>query len=149
MCWRFNEQFPANPTAASTARNAVTTRIIAEPQLRVGSETVDNVRLVVSELATNAVQASSDDFTLVVEVHHGEARVEVADTSQALPHVEDPSSTDAHGRGLLLVAAIATDWGVDSRAVGKTVWATLSLPENATEHIACGCADRLLTRPNS
>jgi anti-sigma regulatory factor (Ser/Thr protein kinase) len=147
MCWRFIERFPSSPSAPSRARTAVTDRFGAETQLQVGAETVDDVRLVVSELATNAVHASADDFVLVIEIHHGEARVEVSDTSQALPHVEDPSSTQAHGRGLLLVAGVATDWGVDSRAVGKAVWATLSLPDHATERIVCGLPNPSLTRP--
>jgi hypothetical protein len=32
-----------------------------------------------------------------------------------------------HGRGVLLVDALATRWGVDQRAGGKTVWFELDL----------------------
>ncbi|MFD8973402.1 ATP-binding protein [Streptomyces sp. NPDC059593] len=32
---------------------------------------------------------------------------------------------DEGGYGLLLVAALATTWGVKDRSVGKTVWATV------------------------
>ncbi|MFF3758920.1 hypothetical protein ACWEPR_29180 [Streptomyces sp. NPDC004290] len=34
---------------------------------------------------------------------------------------------DEGGYGLLLVAALATAWGVRDRPVGKTVWATVPL----------------------
>jgi two-component sensor histidine kinase len=145
MCWRFTERFPSTPMAPSYARKAVSARLGTEPEFRLGSETVDDVRLIVSELATNAVHASPDDFTVVLEVHHGEARVEVADTAQSLPRVQDPSATDIHGRGLLLVAAAAADWGVVTRDGGKTVWATLSLAGDATGHIFCGLRDGPVT----
>ncbi|MBL1102570.1 ATP-binding protein [Streptomyces sp. 205] len=47
----------------------------------------------------------------------GERRPELRDhTAEAMAHQEE------HGRGLLLVDALASTWGVTDRTVGKTVW---------------------------
>lgn len=57
-------------------------------------------------------------------------RIEVTDTRSEKRPCPGPMAADADaesGRGLLLVAALASDWGVTPRptAPGKTVWAEL------------------------
>ncbi|MFJ2575818.1 ATP-binding protein [Kitasatospora aureofaciens] len=62
------------------------------------------------------------------------AGVEVSDASPDLPVPRHPAPDDESGRGLELVAALATSWGAHSRGeryIGKTVWFTLALSSPA------------------
>ena len=70
------------------------------------------------------------DFLLQLTLAEGIVRVEVTDTRAEKRPPASPPATDSlseSGRGLLLVAALADDWGVSPRraAPGKTVWADL------------------------
>jgi hypothetical protein len=49
----------------------------------------------------------------------------VRDASPARPIVRDDSPSATSGRGLRLIAALASEWGVELEADGKTVWAVL------------------------
>ncbi|MGW7239800.1 ATP-binding protein [Streptomyces sp. NPDC054804] len=53
------------------------------------------------------------------------ARIVVTDTSRTRPTPGTPSPDDEHGRGLLLVEALAHDWGSEPVHGGKRVWAEL------------------------
>ncbi len=53
-------------------------------------------------------------------------RVEVADHDPALPVQQHPPAEAVTGRGLLIVDALATRWGVEPAADGKTVWFELA-----------------------
>lgn len=103
-----------------------------------GSEPSDVAAAIVSELAANSVthgRVPGRDFELRLVLSPGRRtlRIEVSDTrSEALPvPAAQPPGPDAEsGRGLLLVQALATRWGVRERAVGKTVWAEIpSVPD--------------------
>lgn len=123
----------------AAARSAVSTQIRtrfkhAEPAL------VDDAALIVSELATNAVRASRSDFGVAVRVHHGEVWIEVTDDSADLPEVQFAAEDHGHGRGLMLVEALAAVWGVTAAETGKTVWAMLQAPERLTRSLACDLA---------
>jgi anti-sigma regulatory factor (Ser/Thr protein kinase) len=95
---------------------------------RVGAR-ADDVLLCVSELATNAVLHGvppGRGFGLRLVLHPcGTLRVEVHDSGDGpeTVRVPEPSAESEHGRGLLLVSAVADKWGVDGRRPGKTVWA--------------------------
>jgi DNA-binding NarL/FixJ family response regulator len=80
------------------------------------------VRLLVSEIVTNAVVHAGTESELVVRLTEGGLRVEVRDQSTAAPVVQDVAAEETSGRGLALVEALATDWGVDASAGGKSVW---------------------------
>ncbi|HET6480986.1 MAG TPA: STAS domain-containing protein [Actinoplanes sp.] len=89
----------------------------------------DPARLVASELAANAVVHTGAAFDLLV-VHTGRfLRVAVQDSSSAMPRMAtDPPVTSTFmrpgsGRGLRVVAAAATYWGVTRLPGGKIVWA--------------------------
>jgi anti-sigma regulatory factor (Ser/Thr protein kinase) len=100
---------------------------------------VDTIELIVSELVTNAVQASMDHderprFTnehglayihLRLSTDGVTALVEVWDQNFSLPTPTQPDLDDESGRGLLLVEALAARWGWDlaSSGRGKIVWA--------------------------
>ncbi|MET9789194.1 ATP-binding protein [Streptomyces canus] len=86
----------------------------------------DDVLLCVSELATNALlhgvppaRCFRLDLSLGTD---GVLRVEVHDSGPGEIHPTNPSPVGEHGRGLLLVAALADRWGVRERDPGKAVW---------------------------
>ena len=84
----------------------------------------DDVLIVLSELATNAVLHSHsrhDFFTVHAELadHHARLVVEDAGGTWEPPA---PAVTDG-GRGLQIVAALAAAWGIDGDARGRAIWA--------------------------
>ncbi|MGW1600246.1 ATP-binding protein [Streptomyces eurythermus] len=94
------------------------------------AERGEDVALCVSELATNALLhgvPAGRGFLLRLVLHaEGALRVEVHDSGPGEVGCPDPAreaDADAeHGRGLLLVAALADKWGVGERNPGKIVW---------------------------
>ena len=83
-----------------------------------------DVLLVVSELVTNAVlHAGGGGIDLTVTLSDSAVRIEVVDSSPALPEPKPPTEDNTNGRGLLLVDAVAGTWGADLDQGGKRVWA--------------------------
>lgn len=52
---------------------------------------------------------------------------EVGDAGQAVPHLRHAKAVDEGGRGLLICATLAKNWGVRHTDQGKTVWAELGV----------------------
>ncbi len=86
---------------------------------------VDDTLLCVSELVTNAVRAGCVAIRLRVLVEPASVRVSVHDDAPGMPVKQDPPPWEAHGRGLLIVDAVAHDWGIEHATIGKEVWALL------------------------
>ncbi|WP_181788000.1 ATP-binding protein [Streptomyces phytophilus] len=89
-------------------------------------EVAEDIRLCVSELASNALRHTPPgrEFLVCVLPRHGVLRIEVHDAGTGVPYLCAPTATDDRGRGLLLVGSLADDWGVSDRAgPGKAVWA--------------------------
>ncbi|GAA2514746.1 ATP-binding protein [Streptomyces longisporus] len=91
------------------------------------TERLDDIRLCISELATNAVVhgAPAGGQVLVrVEIHATVLRIEVHDGGNGAPAKRELRGTADGGRGLHLVSAVADHWGVEERqGPGKCVWA--------------------------
>jgi anti-sigma regulatory factor (Ser/Thr protein kinase) len=113
---------PPVATSARTARQFVrsTLRAWGCPAL------VDVAELVVCELVTNAVLHARTDTVVRLRCHDGGVRVEVIDASPTMPAVSSGYADDAStGRGLALVEALASMWGVEPHVngvTGKLVW---------------------------
>jgi anti-sigma regulatory factor (Ser/Thr protein kinase) len=86
---------------------------------------LEDAKLVVSELATNAVTHASSPFSVAMRPDGSSVRLSVRDASCASPSVRHGDGWSDSGRGLRLVDAVAADWGVEMEAEGKTVWAEL------------------------
>lgn len=87
---------------------------------------VNDARLLVSELVTNAVLHTRSPFSVSVASGPSKLRLAVHDRTTALPMPGERPSDARTGRGLRIVAAVADDWGVATTSDGKTVWADLS-----------------------
>ena len=88
---------------------------------------VEDVELVVSELVTNAMRHGRGEITMHLEVTPDRVVVGVQDQGAGRPSPRDADATDANGRGLALVAILATEWGVRPEpGGGKVVWCVLT-----------------------
>ncbi|MGW7403756.1 ATP-binding protein [Streptomyces sp. NPDC054833] len=128
----FAMRFTSTPRGARLARRLVSHRLNdwGHPYTTPVNETLT---LIAAELTANAVRHGhipGRDFHLRLTRTGSTLRIEVTDTRGEKRPCPRPraADTDAEsGRGLLLVAALASDWGVTPRptAPGKTVWAEL------------------------
>ncbi len=95
-------------------------------------EGADAVLLMLSELATNAVQHATSDFVVSVSrlPGRGVIRVGVSDTAPGHPVPREPDAEALHGRGLHIVRTLADSWGIEMHQdrPGKTVWFSSRLP---------------------
>jgi hypothetical protein len=98
----------------------------------------ESAELLVSELVTNAVNATAGQDGQVVSLHlSGNATqvlIEVHDADPQPPGPRDPGEENAGARdGVLLVAALSTrwDWYPTEDPPGKVVWCELTAPPPA------------------
>jgi anti-sigma regulatory factor (Ser/Thr protein kinase) len=126
-------ELSALPTAPACARGHV--RAVAlEWHL---AAVADTAELLVSELVTNAVQASArlemagpPVIRLGVSSDGTALAIHVWDACEQMPVRRDVGPDAAGGRGLLLVETLGKDWGAYRQAAGKVVWVLISLPAN-------------------
>jgi anti-sigma regulatory factor (Ser/Thr protein kinase) len=94
----------------------------------VPTETIEIAELLTSELVANALVHGSGDVTLAIDLEEDSLRVEVHDFDPTLDleplHLEVTSN---HGRGLAIVEALASSWGIEQRIAGKAVWFIVDL----------------------
>lgn len=106
----------------SDARHAVDKEV-----RRLGhDDLVDDAILVASELAANAILHAGGIVSVRVVATDAGVRLEVHDRSRLPPLLVSPSADAMTGRGLQLVAAIASRWGFEPADDGKCVFAELS-----------------------
>ena len=123
------------PLASVAARNAVSDVCVAW-----GLRTLlYPARLLVSELVDNAATHAGTDIELTVGVQGSFLHIRVRDGHPGLPearpvHAPDPRvPLDLRGTGIPLLTRLATSWGTTSHPDGKAVWATLRLPQAASD----------------
>ncbi|GAA1148870.1 MULTISPECIES: ATP-binding protein [Streptomyces violaceusniger group] len=124
---------PSAPASVPTAR-AYVTDVLAEWGLGAGAEAADTVRLIVSELATNAVEhtvGQSPTFTVDLRLDR-EQRLEigVTDSHPKWPRWLPLATQQDSGRGMVIVRCLAAESGGEVFVTptadgGKTVWIAL------------------------
>ncbi|MFC6984873.1 SpoIIE family protein phosphatase [Streptomyces cirratus] len=101
-------------------------------------ELADDVELAAGELLVNALLHTDGGAVLTMEVLPEPVRrirLWVKDRSSVWPRRRTPGESATTGRGLLLVDALASHWGVESRGEGKAVWCEFEatgLPRSGT-----------------
>ena len=120
---------PLVDTRLSADKNmpARSRRLTGDALGEIEPDTRYNFLLMLSELVANTVLHSRTPERLRVLRVGDRLRVEVYDDSSDFPVVMTPSPHRVHGRGMLLVDALASDWGVNSTPSGKVVWAEVRL----------------------
>lgn len=92
------------------------------------SALVDDAQLLISELVTNGFRhGSGDQITFRLVIGTGLLLLEVDDGSPARSQLRHAGPDSLSGRGLFLVDAIASSWGVSPD--GTRTWCTLKAPE--------------------
>lgn len=94
--------------------------------------TLDDLRLMVSELVTNCLRhgglAPRDLIRVIVEIADGRVRMEVVSPGDGFrPPNRQPNLYSTSGWGLFLVSRLADRWGVDGRG-GTRVWLEVEDP---------------------
>ena len=85
----------------------------------------DDISLIVTELVANAIRHAGTDIEVTVRRTRDGIRLEVWDGSTRPLRPRAALSSDEGGRGLLLVDALSTRYGVQGEPDGKRVWVEL------------------------
>ena len=118
--WSYVIELQVHVRSASQARQFVAEHL-AQHEL---SYLTDDVQLVVSELATNALVHARTPFTVSLKALERSVLLMVEDGSTVGPLFVAPRDLDVGGRGLRIVQVVSRDWGVSMDAGGgKSVWA--------------------------
>jgi anti-sigma regulatory factor (Ser/Thr protein kinase) len=113
---------PRDPGASSVARRVLQSRFSS-----LETSELHTVKLLVSELVNNAVLHGKGKITLRGALSPTKVRVEVVDEGTGfVPDLSKARYEDRRGRGLLIVDAQASRWGICNGTT--TVWFELDLP---------------------
>jgi anti-sigma regulatory factor (Ser/Thr protein kinase) len=135
--WFRQLNLAARPSALPWARRMLR-QMLCEWQLERMSDTA---LLLVSELITNAVNASADGacgerppvgrpmIALTVRLTDTSLMMEVWDANPAPPVLQEADLTGDCGRGLLIVQFLGDKWGHHSADGGKVVWCEVAFPD--------------------
>jgi anti-sigma regulatory factor (Ser/Thr protein kinase) len=115
-CWDLRVESRAAATARELTRTALRRWRVTD------STAADDVILMVDELVTNAVVHGSGPVALRLSIDGSRVRGEVTDANPLLPEPGCPGPDVETGRGLLLVTALADEFGVMPGGYGKIVW---------------------------
>jgi anti-sigma regulatory factor (Ser/Thr protein kinase) len=116
--------FPAELNSVRSARHYVTGLLDQKADEPVDDALADDVALIVTELAANAVLHARSAFTLTLSRSAAGIRIAVRDNTPLPASEGDPFPVQA-GHGLSVVAQIASSWSVDQLPGGKVTWAEL------------------------
>ena len=132
---------PAETSSVPTARHWVESLLTGWGEPAAGW----TAACIISELATNACIHARTGFTVTVAHTPDDVLLQVSDGSPAVPQPRSYGDRATTGRGLHLVEAMSSSWGVELRPDGKTIWARLTLrttdPDDSIDDV-----DALLAR---
>ena len=122
--WRYVTSLAADPRSAASAR-AFVDQHLGEHRL---GHLVDPVRLVASELATNALLHARTGFTVTLSEWDRVVTLSVEDQQPTqVPTLGRSDLSDEGGRGMRIVDQLSQSWGVSSDSRGaKSVWASFA-----------------------
>jgi anti-sigma regulatory factor (Ser/Thr protein kinase) len=125
--WRSSTRMPFRTGDLGAQRD----RLVRDlTQHALPTEVAYDASLVLGELVANAVQhgepLDDDSLDLCWGAWDGLIHVEVTDGgASTVPVLNPPSDAAVRGRGLAIVEALASSWGVRTEQAAVTVWATL------------------------
>ncbi|MGW3289636.1 SpoIIE family protein phosphatase [Streptomyces sp. NPDC001002] len=118
---------PGDPEALTQARHMIRAAVRSWG----ARDRADEIELVADELITNALMHTEGAAIVTLRVltdGDRRLRVEVEDSSSALPRRREAGESGVSGRGLLLVDLLTDVWGVEARGGGKCVWCEFVVP---------------------
>jgi anti-sigma regulatory factor (Ser/Thr protein kinase) len=122
--WSHSKFWPGQPSDVGEARRFVEGLLVAHGL----PDVVEPATLVVSELASNAVQHAGTSFGVTVSRQDGSVEIAVSDGTWHTTPTFHADAFGLGGRGLVVVDNLSTDWGVRGSADGgKSVWANLDV----------------------
>src|SRR5436309_1587193 len=105
-------RWPATPRALAAAR-----RTVEVMPLAVTPQRVDELRLLISEVVTNAVLHGGPDpgetVEMRTEVTAGGVRVEVRDRGRGFEPQPKPEPREVGGLGMVVLDRMSSSWGVE------------------------------------
>jgi anti-sigma regulatory factor (Ser/Thr protein kinase) len=127
---RYEVELARDPDSAAAARRA-----LGELSDHISPRRLEDARLLVSELVTNAIRhaglAADDLIRLVVVSGERALRIEVCDPGRGFDLSEpEPDPARPSGWGLYLVRELSDRWGVDRAGVTR-VWFELDREHSA------------------
>ena len=117
---------PGVPESVREARDLVRSQLGPGP-------VAEAAVLCVSELAANAIAYTRSGlpggtFAVSVQAVPGGVVIRVRDGgARTLPVLSDQGPGAEHGRGLLIVAAVAAQWGTEPTAAGRATWCRIAV----------------------
>jgi anti-sigma regulatory factor (Ser/Thr protein kinase) len=114
----YSESFPKSPAASAAAR-----QLIGRFAADLPESTLDDARLLVSELVANAVEHAADggDVEVRADLADGRLRVEVMNSGPGFTYMPRRGEVrDERGWGLHFTSLVASRWGIDERPT--VVW---------------------------
>ena len=136
---------PPEATSISSARHAVADLLYDVAHVPV--MVIEDVLLLVSELVTNAVLHARTEIRVCASVEDAVVSVSVRDRDPHHAPVFARRGADAtSGRGILLVHALASDWGVELTEASKLVWFQASYAPDAVPEPTVDAAELLARR---
>ncbi|AEW93278.1 MULTISPECIES: ATP-binding protein [Streptomycetaceae] len=119
---------PADLTCIKAARNHIVRMVADWNGLDVTA--LGDLRSVASELLANGVEhARGTPLTIRLRQRDRRLLLEVFDGSPDAPRPRCVPAGAERGRGLVVIAALAEEWGWEPIGAGKRVWVTMKLPE--------------------
>ena len=112
-------QIDSDQTAVADARHLVTSCL---EERSMPALLVADAALATSELVTNALVHGRPPVELRLRLESTDVLIEVRDRATYQPRKLRPDENDEHGRGLQIVAALASRWGTRPTEHGKAVW---------------------------
>jgi anti-sigma regulatory factor (Ser/Thr protein kinase) len=122
----WSETFPAARASARQARGFATRVLEGLNETQRSA-----IALMVSELATNCVVHAESSFTVSIQLSETAVMIEVSDQGHGRPVMRSPDHSEANGRGLQIVDALADSWHIEHHETGSVVHIEVRLDSNA------------------